>query len=49
MVWSDDDPRETLQAGDVVSADGVRYLVTACEMRAENGGLRPDSYMVERA
>ncbi len=48
MVWSDDDPRDALQVGDVVSADGDRYVVTAFEMRAENGGLRPASYLVER-
>jgi hypothetical protein len=48
MVWSDDDPRQALQVGDVVSADGVRYVVTNFEMRAENGGLRTASYVVER-
>lgn len=49
MVWSDDDRRETLQVGDVVTTDGVRYVVTTFEMRAQNGGLRPVSYVVERA
>jgi hypothetical protein len=48
MVWSDDDPRQALQIGDVVSADGVRYVVTAFEVRAVNGGLRTASYLVER-
>jgi len=47
MVWSDDDPRQALQIGDVVSAGGVRYVVTALETRAENGGLRVTSYSVE--
>jgi|KBSMisStandDraft_5_1062788.scaffolds.fasta_scaffold1404514_2 hypothetical protein len=47
MVWSDDDPRQALQVGDVVSAGGIRYVVTALEMRAENGGLRVASYSVE--
>ena len=48
MVWSDDDPRPALQVGDVVSAEGVRYVVTNFEMHAENGGLRTASYVVER-
>ena len=49
MVWSDDDPRPALQVGDDVSAGGVRYVVTALEMRAENSGLRVTSYSVERS
>jgi hypothetical protein len=48
MVWSDDDPSQALQIGDTVSADGVRYVVINFEMRAENGGLRTASYVVER-
>ena len=48
MVWSDDDPRQALQVGDVVSAGGIRYVVTAFEVRAVNGGLRTASYLVAR-
>ena len=49
IVWSDDDPREALQVGDVIAADGVRYVVAALEMeRDHDGGLRPASYLVER-
>jgi hypothetical protein len=47
-VWSDEDRREALQIGDIVTADGVRYVVTALETRAENGGLRVASYLVEQ-
>jgi hypothetical protein len=45
MVWSDDDPREALQVGDVIAADGVRYVVSTFEMERDgNGGLRTASY-----
>ena len=49
MVWSDDDPRPALQVGNVVPGDGVRYVLTALEMRAENSGLGIASYLLERA
>jgi hypothetical protein len=49
MVWSDEDPRDGLQPGDVVTADGVSYVVADSEMeRDANGGLRTSSYLVER-
>ena len=46
---ADEDPREALQVGEEVAADGVQYMVAAFEMeRDPNGGLRPASYLVER-
>jgi hypothetical protein len=49
MVWSDEDTRDALQPGDVVTADGVSYVVADSEMeRDANGGLRTASYLVER-
>jgi hypothetical protein len=50
MVWSDEDPRDALQPGDVVTAVGVFYVVADAEMERDgNGGLRTASYVVERA
>jgi hypothetical protein len=41
--------RDALQPGDVVTADGVSYVVADSEMeRDANGGLRTASYLVER-
>jgi hypothetical protein len=49
-IWSDDDPRDALQAGDFVTANGVRYLVADVEIqRDRDGGLRTGSYLVEGA
>ena len=49
MVWSDDDPRDALQRGDVVTAVGVFYVVESAEMERDgNGGLRTAAYVVER-
>jgi hypothetical protein len=48
MVWSDEDPRETLQPGDVVTVDGIPYIVAVSEMQQDrDGGLRAASYLVE--
>jgi hypothetical protein len=48
MVWSDEDPREALQPGDVVTADGIPYIVAVSEMQQDrDGGLRAASYLVE--
>jgi hypothetical protein len=50
MVWSDEDPREALQPGDVVTADDVSYVIADSEIpRDRNGGLRAAFYTVERA